>query len=161
MSFHNQSFNNRLATMGDPAEEACDKVYEYKTHDLGLNRVWKNGVGLYMVEMTAAMRYTPDRMVRDRNIECMGIGRDRTLKIKHEKIAALRCWEQVGPIDLFVFDKPNETYYQASIETWYNACINHADEEAFHDGKTYYGLHEKHFPSKARVVPDVEAPTPI
>jgi|SaaInlV_125m_DNA_1040241.scaffolds.fasta_scaffold59004_2 hypothetical protein len=159
--FYNGNFDTRMQTAGDPAEEACDKVYDYRTHDLGLNRVWKNGVGLYMAQMTPAMRYTPDRMVIDRNIECMGIGRDKTLKVKTEKLAAMQQWVNIGPIDLFVFDKPNNLYYQAPVEAWQKACRFHANVDTFPEGKTFYALHSEHFPSEAKEVPNVEAPTPL
>ena len=160
-AFHKQSFNTRLGTMGDPAELACDKVYAYRTHKLGLDRVWQNGVGLFMAQMTPQMRYTPDRMVIDRFVECMGIGRDGTLKIKHEKIKALHYWADIGPTDLFVFDQTKNTYYQADIADWYEACVVDGEVKAFPEGKQYYALHRDHFPTQAEAVPDVEAPTSI
>lgn len=160
-AFHKQSFNSRMATAGDPAELACDKVYAYRTHKLGLDRVWQNGVGLYMAQMTPAMRYTPDRMVIDRFVECMGIGRDGTLKIKHEKIQALDQWANIGPTSLFVFDQTKNTYYEAPISEWVVALVEHAETLSFPEGKLYYALHRSHFVGEAGVVPDVEAPTSI
>lgn len=159
--FHQQSFNSRLATMGDPSEEACDKVYGYRTHKLGLDRKWQNGVGLTLSQMTTPMRYTPDRQVIDRNIECMGIGRDKTLKIKQEKIAALIAWQHIGPIDLFVFDQPRGEYYQAPIALWQEAAITHGEVKSFPEGKLYYALDRQHFPSEAKVVPNVKTTAPV
>ena len=153
MGFSDSNFNNRMMTAGDPSEEACDLVYEGKTHALGLNRVWQNGIGLYMAKMTPAMRYTPDRMVIDRNVECMGIGRDRTLKIKHEKLDALAAWEKVGPVDLFVFDQPQNAYYQTSIGAWREACVAHGEVKVFPEGKAYFALHVKDFPVAHGIVP--------
>ena len=153
MGFSNSSFNNRMQTAGDPAEEACDKVYDHRTHALGLNRVWQNGVGLYMAQMSPAMRYTPDRLIIDRFVECMGIGRDKTLKIKHEKIAALRDWATLGNTDLFVFDQVQSQYYQAPIAEWAAACVKHAEVLTFPEGKTYYALHRDNFAGIAGIVP--------
>tara|TARA_R110001606_G_scaffold118964_2_gene249792 strand:- start:1333 stop:1821 length:489 start_codon:yes stop_codon:yes gene_type:complete len=159
--FYNGSFDNRMKTAGDPSEEACDKVYGYRTHKLGLDRVWQNGVGLYMAQMTPAMRYTPDRMIIDRNIECMGIGRDKTLKIKTEKIEAMSAWEHIGPIDLFVFDQPNNTYYQAPLEEWRLAIVAHGKADVFPEGKPFWAIHAVNFPSEAEEVPRVETLAPI
>ena len=154
-AFHQRNFNQRLDTMGDPAENACDLVYGNRTHKLGLDRVWQNGVGLFMAQMTAAMRYTPDRMVIDRFVECMGIGRDKTLKIKHEKIEALKAWQNIGPTDLFVFDQVQNTYYQASISEWAEACVAHGEVKVFPEGKQYYALHRDNFPGLLDIVPEI------
>lgn len=156
-AFHQRNFNQRLQTMGDPSEHACDKVHGFRTHKLGLDRVWQNDVGLYMAQMTPAMRYTPDRMVIDRFIECMGIGRDKTLKLKQEKVLAMKAWTGIGPTDLFVFDQPNGSYYQSSVSAWTEACVMHAEVKVFPEGKAYYALHRDHFPADSiGIVPEDE-----
>jgi hypothetical protein len=151
--FHQRNFSDRLGTMGDPAEEACDLVYGHRTHALGLNRVWQNGVGLTMSQMTASMRYTPDRMTINSFVECMGIGRDKTLKIKTEKVHALSAWDMIGPTKLFVFDQPRNMYYEANIALWEDACMEAAELKMFPEGKEYWSLHRDHFPAPAFIVP--------
>jgi hypothetical protein len=154
--FHQRNFNDRLTTMGDPAEEACDLAYGYRTHKLGLDRVWQNDVGLTMSQMTPTMRYTPDRMTINSIIECMGIGRDKTLKIKTEKVHALTAWDIIGPTKLFVFDQPQNTYYEAPIAEWEAACLEHAELKLFPEGKEYWALHRDNFPTDAYHVPAAE-----
>jgi hypothetical protein len=151
--FHQRNFSDRLTTMGDPAEEACDLVYGHRTHALGFNRVWQNGVGLTMSQMTASMRYTPDRLTINAFVECMGIGRDKTLKIKTEKVHALQAWAMLGPTKLFVFDQPKNAYHVAEIDDWEEACLEHAELKMFPEGKEYWALHRDHFPSFGHAVP--------
>ena len=155
--FHQRSFSQRVGQMGDAAEEACDLVYGGRTHALGLNRIWQNGVGLTLNQMSTPMRYTPDRMTINSFVECMGIGRDGTLKIKTEKVHALTAWAMIGPTKLFVFDQPNSTYYEAPIEDWEAACMAHAELDIFPEGKEFWALHRDHFTSTALPVPEAEA----
>lgn len=148
MSFHRQSFKTRFGTMGDPAEAVFDLVYP-KNHKLGLNRP-----PFYMGGMVLAMRYVPDRMLRDRFVEVMGCGRDGKLKLKHEKIEALQTWQQIGPVELFVYDQFNETYYEAPLDAWVSAAHTLGASRTFdNDGKTYLELHISDFPTNQHPVP--------
>jgi hypothetical protein len=151
-AFHKKPFAARLATMGDTAEDIFDHVNGGRCHALGLNRVWVNGEKLYMNNMTAAMRYTPDRMTSTSYVECMGIGRDGTLKIKSEKIAALLRWCKIGPTELFVYDQSDHVYYQAPINQWQAAIHDHGVTKSFPEGKEYSALHKKHFPVAPEVI---------
>lgn len=126
--------------MGDTAEAVFDMVYP-KNHKLGLNRP-PFGVG----GMPLGLRYTPDRMVRDRFVEIMGVGRDRTLKLKVEKFDALFMWEIVGPVNLFVYDQHDHAYYYAPIRNWFHQALDYGKSDAFHDGKRYIGLNVSDFP---------------
>jgi hypothetical protein len=95
--------------------------------------------------------------LRDRLVECMGIGRDRKLKIKTEKIAALDEWKSIGPVTLFVFDQHKDVWYEATLEAWVDACHAHGKARTFeNDGKAYLELDVKHFPSDPRPVPEAE-----
>jgi len=141
MSFHKADFATRFQTMGDPAESAYDQVYP-KSHKLGLNRP-----GFSMRGMTAAQRYTPDRMFRDRFVECMGCGRDDTLKIKDEKIEALKQWRMLGPVYLFVWSSKRSLYWEEPLEDWLIALAEHGVPGEFtNDSKTFRGLNVSHFP---------------
>lgn len=149
MSFHQRSFKTRFGTMGDPAEAAFDLVYP-KHHKLGLNRP-----PFFMGGMNLPMRYTPDRMLRDRFVECMGIGRDRLLKLKTEKVDALAVWTLIGPVDLFVFDQKLGTYHQAPIGDWQGHLEAHGNARTFeNDKKPYIELHVDHFPSPPTLLPE-------
>lgn len=149
MTFHKQTFQRRFATMGDTSEAVFDLVYP-KHHRLGLNRP-----PFFMGGMPLAMRYTPDRMLRDRLVECMGVGRDRLLKIKHEKIEALQAWACIGPVMLFVYDQTDHVYYEDTLDEWVRQTEAHGIGRTFeNDGKTYIELHVDHFPSNPLPIPE-------
>ena len=151
MSFHRQSFTRRYATMGDTSEAVFDRVYP-KNHQLGLNRP-----PFFMGGMTTAMRYTPDRMLRDRLVECMGVGRDRLLKLKHEKLDALHDWQAIGPVVLFVYDQHDNCFYEAPLQDWAGRFEAHGIDGTFdNDGKTYRALHVDHFPPSPQPIPEVD-----
>jgi len=148
--YNKQSFDARAGYLGDTAEAAFDRVYP-KHHKLGLNRP-----PFTMRDMDAVLRYTPDRMLRTGMVEVMAIGHDNTLKIKHEKIAALKAWEKLATTDLFVYHKPKNVYWQAPISEWVQLLKKHGQDEAFSDGKTYVALKAKNFPGEPQQVPDGE-----
>ncbi len=140
MTFHQQSWSARSGALGDEAEDVFDTVYP-KHHKLGLNRPPFQVSGVKL-----EMRYTPDRMVRERFVEVQGIGSDRTLKLKVEKFDALFMWEHIGPVHLFVWDRTAGVFYEAPIRDWFRACLKHGKLEEFHEGKEYMALKVKDFP---------------
>lgn len=157
--FHQRNWNARVTQMGDAAENVCDLVHGGRTHALGLNRVWQNGVGLTLNQMTNAMRYTPDRMTIDGFVECMGVGRDRKLKIKVEKLDALDQWSKIGPTRLGVYDQHDNVWYEADIHDWLWACNSHGLYRNFPEGKQYVELHVRNFPTCPQEIPDAEPAT--
>lgn len=150
-AFHQQSFKKRFGTMGDTAEAIFDLVHP-KSHPLGLNRP-----PFFMGGMPLALRYTPDRMLRDRTVECMGIGRDRKLKLKTEKVEALAMWEALGPVHLFVYDQKAHTYYEAPLQAWRDALDSYGIARTFdNDGKAYLELGADHFPTQPQPIPEAD-----
>lgn len=143
MTFHTRDFNNRFATLGDPAENAFLERHP-KAHRLGLCRPLFSMNG-----MPATMRYAPDFMLRDRFVECMGIatGGQGTLKIKMEKLAALRQWEDIGQVTLWVWDSTKDRYWEAAISLWEATCWEKGNREFFPDNnKPYWELDYREFP---------------
>jgi hypothetical protein len=142
MTFHQQPFVARLAQMGDEAETAFDELNP-NHHKLGINRPPMN-----VAAMNPIARYTPDRMLYDRLVECMGIGKDATLKLKVEKLDALFAWTWISPVDLFVHDSHQRRWWQAPLKDWFVACQQHAQRNTFPEGKEYYALRADHFPTE-------------
>lgn len=135
--------------MGDAAEAAFDLVYP-KSHSLGLNRP-----PFFMGGMPAPMRNTPDKMTRDRITECMGVGRDRLLKVKTEKLESLKIWRAIGPVHLFVYHSSDGTYYDAPIEMWCDQLVAYGKARTFeNDGKAYIELDVEHFPHSPLPLPN-------
>jgi hypothetical protein len=147
MSFHQQAWSARFGAMGDEAEAVFDAVYP-KHHKLGLNRPPFSVAG-----MKLGMRYTPDRMLRDRFVEVMGCGNDQTLKVKDEKLEALAMWELFGSVHLFVYDSCNKRYWEAPLGEWREQASAHGVKGAFPEGKTFVGLHAEHYPSEPKAAP--------
>lgn len=132
--------------LGDPAEQAFLQRHP-KAHRLGLCRP-----EFSMNGMPYTMRYTPDFMLRDRLVECMGIatGGQGTLKIKLEKLGALRFWETIGTVHLWVWDSSNDQCWDAPLHMWEKACWEHGSKEFFPDNKKpYWELRYHDFPTLA------------
>lgn len=146
-AFNQHGWEHRSGFLGDTAEAVFDLVYP-KNHKLGLNRP---PFGLSGVD--PVMRYTPDRMIRNAAVEVMAMGRDATLKLKHEKLDALKTWARIMPVDLFVYHKTAGVFYQAPIQKWNRVLAQHGVDDEFDDGKTFIALHADDFPC-----PPVEAP---
>jgi len=149
-AFHEQAWAQRFGVLGDTAEAVFDIVHP-KSHKLGLNRP-PFGMG----GMNPVMRYTPDRMIRSAAVEVMGIGRDGVLKLKHEKLDALKSWAKIMSVDLFVYHQTSEVYYQAPLSKWGRALTQHGIDSSFDDGKTYIALSAEHFPCEPAEVGDAE-----
>jgi hypothetical protein len=147
MSYHKRAWAERFGELGDTAEAVFDLVYP-KSHNLGLSRPPFSVSG-----MPAELRYTPDRMLRDRFVEVMGFGHDRLLKLKTEKLEALQVWTQLGQVDLFVFDQKLHHWFQAPINDWCQACEKWGDKDMFPEGKEYWALHASKFPADPTPVP--------
>lgn len=148
MSYHKRGWAERYGELGDTAEAVFDLVYP-KSHNLGLSRP-----PFAVSGMPAALRYTPDRMLRDRLVEVMGFGHDRLLKLKTEKVDALLAWTKLAQVDLFVFDQKQHHWYQAPIGDWHKACNKWADRDVFPEGKEYFALHASKFPVDPLPVPN-------
>lgn len=132
--------------LGDPAEQAFLERHP-KAHRLGLCRP-----SFSMSGMPYTMRYTPDFMLRDRLVECMGIatGGQGTLKVKLEKLAALRFWETIGAVHLWVWDSSTDKCWDAPLHLWEQACWAHGSKEFFPDNnKAYWELRHTDFPTQA------------
>ena len=151
MSFHQHSFQRRFATMGDIAERKFEELHPH-AHRLGLNRP-----KFFMGGMPLAMRQTPDFMLRDRIVECMGVGRDRKLKLKTDKVEALQTWQHIGPVTLFVYDSHCDEWYEAGVKEWVEQVRLHGIARTFeNDGKSFIELNVKHFPTDPQPFPDTE-----
>ena len=142
--YYERPFAARYAAMGDKAETAFSSLHP-KAHRLGLNRP-----SLNMARMTAPMRYTPDFLIEAGAVEVMGFSSrgNAALKLKCEKLDALRAWSALMPTMLWVYDSGRERYWTAPIAEWADACYDHAERLFFPDNlRPYWNLPFNHFPS--------------
>lgn len=141
--FHKQSFSTRFGKMGDAAEAAFLTVNP-KAHRTGLDRP-----EFSMKGMESNLRNIPDYLMPYGFVEVMGFSSrgNGTLKLKLEKADALKAWDFIGPVFMFVWDSGGKRWWQAPIRDWLNACYEHADRERFDDnGALYWNLPYAHFP---------------
>jgi hypothetical protein len=142
--YYERPFAARYAAMGDKAESAFSSLHP-RAHRLGLNRP-----SLNMSRMSPEMRYTPDYLLESGAIEVMGFSTrgNGSLKLKCEKLDALRAWSALMPTALWVYDSGKERYWTAPIADWAEACYQHAERLFFPDNlRPYWNLPYQHFPS--------------
>lgn len=144
MSFHQRSFTHRFDTMGDIAEKVFEQVFPEHSR-VGINRP-----NMRVTDMPAELRYAPDYMTVDSFVEVMGIGRDKTLKVKLEKIMALQHWTAIAPVNFFVYDSNRNKWWIGPAHDWWIAAVTHGEVSHFHDNnKPYLALRSDHFPTEA------------
>lgn len=145
MSFHEAPFAQRYAIMGDIAEAIFEQV-EPKHHRLGYNRP-----PFYVANLPLMLRNLPDYMIKEGLVEVMGIGKDKTLKLKIEKLRSLLNWQLVANVELFVYDSHRKTYWRAPINEWELACAEFATMDRFpDDNRPYYRLNSDNFPAEGK-----------
>lgn len=148
VEFHQRSFAQRWSKMGDTAEKAFVEAHP-NAHRLGLDRTTLN-----TRKMNARLRYTPDYMLEDGAYEVMGFASrgNNVLKLKCEKLDALREWSILIPTKLWVRDSSTGNVYCADIDEWCDACYQHADRKFFEDNnRAYWELKRGNFPALAAV----------
>ena len=134
MSFAEKPFGVRIQTMGDIAERQFEEGSAVKWVRYGLCRPPIN-----MAALPPQLRYTPDYLTAQGLVEVQGLGRDQILKVKHEKLEALRWWEKVHPVYLFVYDSHKDRSSMLSLSEVRKKCkLSETDE--FPEGKSYYAI---------------------
>lgn len=141
--FHQRPFNQRWSQMGDKAEGAFLEQHP-NAHRIGLDRTPLN-----TRLMTERQRYLPDFMLEDGWYEVMGFASrgNNVLKLKCEKIEALRDWNILVPTFLWVRDSSTGRVWCAPVDQWATACYQHGDRRHFEDNnRAYWELTPAQFP---------------
>lgn len=146
--FHQRPFHQRWGAMGDVAEGAFLERHP-KAHRLGLDRTELN-----TRHMTPRQRYTPDFMLEDGLYEVMGFASrgNNVLKVKCEKLDALRDWNIIVPTHLWVRDSSTGRVWCGGVDAWTTACYQSGDRKHFEDNnRAYWELKRADFPEGALV----------
>lgn len=143
MSYHKQAFSARSGAMGDEAEAIADRVFP-KAQPFGLNR--PNWSRKDWTDASLKTRYTPDRMLADRLIEVVGVGRDQKIKLKIEKLIALIQWSATDTVEIFIWDSHRKRWCCGGVDAFIDACFQHGSYDTFEEGKAFVGLPTKHCP---------------
>lgn len=110
-NFHAQNFGARYAVMGDPAEQMLERCVP-RSAPFGFNRP-----PFSIQSLPIRLRHAPDRVAPECFYEATGCGRDQTIKVKQEKLSALLWWNDVLPVELFVYDMKKQRWGTLPIRT--------------------------------------------
>jgi len=131
--FHQKDWESRYAQMGDEAEAKFDQVHP-NSAPFGLNRPPVN-----LTKVPAFIRYMPDRLMHDRLIEVMGVGRDQTLKLKTDKLFHLHHWNSIHPTWLFLWDSHKKRWAEILVSDLVGVVLL-TEVKEFPEGKRYYSV---------------------
>lgn len=134
-TFRLKTFDERIKTMGDIAEQKFEKDAAVKFVRYGLNRPKIN-----MAHLPPEIRHTPDYLTAQGLVEVQGLGKDQILKVKHEKLKALKWWSKVHPLYLFIYDSYRERTYMMPFKELIKKCTM-SETNHFPEGKPYYAMH--------------------
>ena len=143
MSFRDQSWSGRFASLGDQAEGEFmqwARRQEMKVERLGWDRP-----AMGVKRMSLHLRHLPDFYASDGHLyEVVGMGRDGVLKgVKTEKWDSLRFWNSVQPVRLFVFNSSKNATVLLAWPTLVQLVAKARRDgiQAFaNDGNTYYPI---------------------
>jgi hypothetical protein len=133
-TFRLKTFDERIKTMGDIAEQKFEEHAAVQFVRYGLNRPKIN-----MAHLPPEIRHTPDYLTTQGLVEVQGLGKDQILKVKHEKLEALQWWSKVHPLYLFIYDSYRERTYMMPFKELNKKCIM-SETNYFPEGKPYYAM---------------------
>lgn len=153
MSFKDEVWNTREATLGDIAETAFE-------HNYGPNSGWQweryglNRPRVSMFNIDPFVRYTPDYLLEGpdgtvRLVEVQGCGRDGLFKFKDDKIDALLDWhyqtnERGEVVHVWLWDEIHSRCWLVPIFGLIKLLEKHGQPGQFPEGKPYIAIHIEH-----------------
>ena len=142
--FYKAPFSVRYGQMGDLSEKQFERLMP-QHHRLGLSRP-----PFSMATLPSMLRCLPDYLTPAGLVEVMGIGRDKTLKLRVEKMEALQQWKLIYPVFLFVYDSNRNRWWLSELENWNLKILQHGEIDHFPDNnKPFIRLHVDNFPVEA------------
>lgn len=142
MSFHAQSWDTRFKAMGDEAEGMFEQVWPRGWARTGLNRP-----PIQLHRLSLRTRYTPDYLTSYGYVEVQGFGRDRRLKLKHEKLSALNQWAADDKVMFFLWDSVERQWCTVDLDVLIAAADEHGKVGIYPEGKTYVSVHVADIPN--------------
>lgn len=140
IKYRDQQFTRRLSKMGDMAEGMFENIAPLgKWERFGWNRP-----NLTMTHMTDFIRHSPDYYTQiGYLVECAGLGHDGIYKLKLTKYEALKQWNKLQGVKLFLW---NSSRSEWAILDWdeVKRLVHKARKkgiEAFeNDGNEYFPI---------------------
>lgn len=136
MTFKDEPWRDREKSLGDLAEARFEATSAEPFVRSGLNRppfeLWK---------LPLCERYRPDYLTASGYVEVQGFGRKQVMALKQDKLAALKWWNDIFPVFLFVFDSLHARHTLATMEEVEGWCHDEqTDMGLFPEGKPYYAI---------------------
>lgn len=132
-SFKDQAWTRRFGSMGDEAESVFEHVWPKGFVRYGLDRP-----PIHVHKLPQFVRYTPDYLTSSNLVEVQGFGRDRKVKVKHDKLDSLLDWNAFMPVLMFLWNNADEQWGTIPINKLYNHLLVYGDEDAFDSGRNPY-----------------------
>jgi len=132
VSFRDKQWNDRLDAMGDEAEGVFEAVAPANFVRYGINRP-----PLQVHRLPARIRFTPDYLMTNKFVEVQGCGRDQTFKLKVSKHGALRWWNDLHAVELFLWDSHNCRWCFVTLEQLESLLVG-TTVRAFPEGHPYF-----------------------
>lgn len=148
MSYAEQPFAQRFATLGDEAESVYDSVLPLgPSTQFGFRRP----KGVKFGSFPETLRHMPDRVTATYLVEVAGMGRDGILKsVKVQKYEALKVWDKIAKLTgllglaLFVWNSSKKQYVVLGlkqINKLVKRSVHEIGVQSFQvDGVEYYPL---------------------
>jgi hypothetical protein len=137
MAYLDQPWESRFGTLGDKAEAEFEARYK-----LGFVRTGIKRPPLRVRDLHPYVRQMPDYLTSKGWIEVMGLGEDQVLKLKIEKLSALRFWGMLMPVSLWVWDSHLKRSVEVPLERL-EALAANAKVGFFPEGNVYYAIPAK------------------
>lgn len=140
MGYANQTWGQRVGTLGDIAEGIFEQLSPLGLAvPYGLRRP-----PFKVANLTPEQRNTPDYLTGTGDfVEVQGCGRDNTLKLKVEKLDALKAWSKLGPLKFFFWNSNTEEWALISYDQLKKLVTKGkrtSGVQAFPDGNEYIAV---------------------
>lgn len=146
MTFSGQTWTKRFEDMGDASEARFEEV----AASLGRNpvRAGLNRPPFSVAQLPKKERYRPDYLDSKGFIECQGLGRDGTFKLKLEKYAALSAWHVEHEVSIFIWDSHKKRYAIIALDDL-TKIVNEGNAALgyFPEPKAYLAIKVDQFPN--------------
>lgn len=157
MAFHDLSFRQRFATMGDEAERVYEAV---KPMGNTIRFGWDRPKGISFKALPTSMRHLPDYYAQAGYfVEVMGLGKDDLLKsIKVNKYEALKLWAKIGRLlgvemAVFIWNSHRQEYvtlmWRDIVDLVNQSKRKFGIQKFKNDGNEYYQIPWEWLTSKA------------
>lgn len=119
--------------MGDEAESVFEYVWPKGYARYGLDRP-----PIHVHKLPPFIRYTPDYITSDVLVEVQGFGKDRKVKVKHDKLEALIQWDQIYPTVMFLWNSADKLWGTVDLPELYVRLKKKGAVDAFDGGRNPY-----------------------